>query len=58
MGWFIVAALVVALALLVWRGDRRMRRSGSDRGTIGPAEMSTRVWANMRGGKRVKYRRP
>ena len=56
MGWFIVAAFVIAFALLVWRRARRTRRSGFHHGGIGPEQTRARVWANMGSGRDVTYR--
>ena len=56
MGWFIVAAIVIALALPVWRYDRRRRRSSADEGAVGPEQTRARVWGNIGSGKDVKYR--
>ena len=56
MGWFIVAALVIAFALLVWRTDRRARRSGPQTGGFGPEQTRWRVWGNMGSGRDVTYR--
>jgi hypothetical protein len=56
MGWFIVAALVIAFALLVWRRARRTRRSGPDHGGFGPEQTRARVWGNMGSGQDVKHR--
>ncbi len=56
MGWFIVAALVIVFALLVWRRARRTRRSGFHLGGIGPEQTRARVWGNMGSGRDVTYR--
>jgi membrane protein implicated in regulation of membrane protease activity len=56
MAWFIFAAIVVVIALLVWRYDRRTRRSGSDNGARDSAQTRARVWGGMGGGRDVKYR--
>jgi hypothetical protein len=56
MGWFIVAAIVIVFALLAWRKDRRMRRSGPDRGGFDPEQTRARMWGNLGSGRDVKYR--
>jgi hypothetical protein len=57
MGWFIAAAIVIAIVgLLAWRVSHRNRRSALDSFAFGPEDLRTRVWGNLGSGKDVKYR--